>query len=74
MNSVPTKVWSCAVRKDEAEAWERKYRVANVKALQNGAELRLLSQTPPSPGAREERMTLEDAFLYYFSETGGQDK
>lgn len=74
VNSVPTKVWSCAVRKDEAEAWERKYRVANVKALQNGAELRLLSQTPPSPGAREESMTLEDAFLYYFSETGGQDK
>lgn len=74
VNSVPTKVWSCTVRKDEAEAWERQYRVANIKTLQNGAELRLLSQTPPSPAAREETMTLEDAFLYYFSERGGQDR
>lgn len=72
LGSVPTKVWSCAVRNDEVETWQKKYQISNIKTMQGGAELRILAKTAPCSTAKEETMTLEDAFLYYFGEKGGE--
>lgn len=37
-----------------------------------GVQLRVLSQTPPTPEAHPAEMTLEDLFLHYFGETAGE--
>lgn len=66
VRSVPVKAWSCVVRPEEADGWQRKFQVANVKTLPDGTELRILAETLPCSAAREEAVTLEDVFLYYF--------
>lgn len=71
--SMPMKVWRCSVKKETIEKVLHKYQVSNVKTVSGGAELRVLSDTPPSSGAVEETATLEDVFLYYFGERAGDD-
>lgn len=66
VRSVPVKAWSCVARPEEADGWQRKFQVANVKTLPDGTELRILAETLPCSAAREEAVTLEDVFLYYF--------
>ena len=46
--SMPEKVWSLTVPKKDVEAYLRRYKVSNVKAVPNGAELRILSAEPPA--------------------------
>ena len=67
------KVWGCTVPKDKTERYLKAFRVANVKTVPGGAELRILSPTPPTENAREEMATLEDVFLHYFGERGSED-
>lgn len=67
------KVWGCTVPKDKTERYLKAFRVANVKTVPGGAELRILSPTPPTENAREETATLEDVFLHYFGERGSED-
>ncbi|MGM9628450.1 MAG: ABC transporter ATP-binding protein [Faecousia sp.] len=67
------KVWGCTVPKDKTEGYLKAFRVANVKTVPGGAELRVLSPTPPTENAREETATLEDVFLHYFGERGSED-
>ncbi len=70
----PDKGWLCNVPKDEVYAYHQKYRVANVKTLSDHAQLRILSQDAPMPGAVPEETSLEDVFLSYFGErSGGED-
>lgn len=69
--AAPTKVWTCTLSRDQADAFLHRYPVANVKTLPQGTQLRILAQQPPVPEAVEETMTLEDLFLCYFGETGG---
>lgn len=71
--SMPLKVWRCIVRKESMDKVLHKYQVSNVKTVPGGAELRVLSDTPPAPNAVEETATLEDVFLYYFGERAGDD-
>lgn len=71
--SMPMKVWRCSVKKENMDKVLHKYQVSNMKTVPGGAELRVLSDTPPSPGAVEESSTLEDVFLYYFGERAGDD-
>ncbi len=44
-----------------------------MKTLSDGIELRILSEKSPHYNAKEETMTLEDIFLYYFGEKTGDD-
>ena len=73
IQSVPVKVWSCVVANNEVEMWQKQFKVSNMKTLSDGIELRILSEKSPHYNAKEETMTLEDIFLYYFGEKTGDD-
>ena len=73
IQSVPVKVWSCVVANNEVEMWQKQFKVSNMKTLSDGIELRILSEKCPHYNAKEETMTLEDIFLYYFGEKTGDD-
>lgn len=71
IGAMPAKVWSCRVPLREAAVLAKKYRVSNMKSDGGGAELRIISEERPCEGAVCEQATLEDAFLYYLGERGG---
>lgn len=73
IDSMREKVWICQVPKNAVEKFMRAYKVANVKTLPDGAELRIVSANRPAENAAEEAPTLEDVFLSYFGEKGGSD-
>jgi len=66
-------VWQCMVPKHKVNDYLKKYLVDNVKTISDGAELRILSKTPPTKNAVMEKATLEDAFLLYFGEKAGDN-
>ena len=49
----------------------KKYKISNVRAEAHGAELRIISAEKPLPDAVMAEPVLEDVFLYYFGEKGG---
>ena len=71
--SMPEKVWTFAVPKAQIDTYLKTYKVANVKTVPGGAELRVLSSVRPNSVAVEMEPTLEDAFLYHFGESAGED-
>lgn len=71
ISSMDESVWNCTIPKQEVNHYLKKYLVSNVKTISNGAELRVLSKIPPIENAVREEATLEDAFLLYFGEKGG---
>lgn len=71
--SMPQKVWRCVVPKEKIELCLKSFKVSNVKTVPGGAELRILSPTPPTANAVQETATLEDVFLHYFGERAGED-
>ncbi len=71
LDSASVKAWDCEVSLDEADVIQSQYLVSNRKVLQNGAELRVVSETKPVQDAKETDLTLEDLFLYVFGEKGG---
>ena len=74
INSMPEPVWSCTVPKSRIDACLKAYKVANVKTIPGGAELRIVSRGRPTEDAVRVVPTLEDVFLCYFGErTGDSD-
>lgn len=73
VSSMDMKVWRVRVKNSAVESYMKAYKVANVKTLQGGTELRVLSEQKPSPHAVEAEATLEDVFLHYFGEKAGED-
>lgn len=73
ISSMPEKVWSCTVSREQVAGYMKKYKVSNVKTVSEGTELRVLSAEPPTEGAVLEAASLEDVFLYYFGEKAGAD-
>ncbi|MCI5690606.1 MAG: ABC transporter ATP-binding protein [Clostridiales bacterium] len=71
--AAPARVWICTLTRPQAEEMIRRFLVSNLRTLPQGIELRILSPQPPTPEAVPETMTLEDLFLYYFGERGGED-
>ena len=71
--SMPEQVWTFHVPKAQIEAYLKAYKVANVKTVPGGAELRVLSPVRPNSSAVEAEPTLEDVFLYYFGESAGDN-
>ena len=74
ISSIGKEVWTCAVPRQEVDEYLKHYLVANVKTSSQGAELRILADHPPVPNARQEKATLEDAFLFYFGEKAGESE
>lgn len=71
--SMPEQVWTFTVPKAQIDAYLKAYKVANVKTVPGGAELRVLSPVQPNSSAVEAEPNLEDAFLYHFGESAGED-
>lgn len=69
LSKMPEQVWTLTVPKKAMDSYLRDYKVANVKTVPEGAELRILSSKRPSKDAVLETATLEDLFLAYFGES-----
>ncbi|WP_303864952.1 ABC transporter ATP-binding protein [Alkalibaculum bacchi] len=68
ISSMLEKVWSCDIQKNKIDSYMKAYKVSNVKTVQGGAKLRILSAKQPTENAILETASLEDVFLYYFGE------
>lgn len=67
------RVWTFSVPKSRVDLYMKTYKVANIKNVPEGAELRVLSTEKPTESAVQVEANLEDMFLYYFGERGGDD-
>ena len=72
LDSMPEKVWSLVASQEEAAKLMKEYRVSNMKTDSDGVELRIISAQPPCDYAKVLQPNLEDVFLYYFGEKGGE--
>ena len=63
-------VWECRVDSKDAVRYVEKYNVGNLKNAGKETVLRIISDTRPMEGAAEAEPTLEDLYLYSFSEEG----
>lgn len=63
-------VWECKVESKDTERYIEQYNVGNLKNVGDKTTLRIISDTCPCEGAVEAEPTLEDLYLYYFSEEG----
>lgn len=71
--AMPEQVWSVETTKREMEQYMTSYKVANVKNIPGGVQIRILSSEKPCEQAVLESATLEDLFLDYFGESVGED-
>lgn len=71
INSIPEKVWNVKINKSEISYYEKRYKIVNMRNLLDKVEIRILSKDIPVNNAILETTTLEDVFLYYFGEKGG---
>ena len=72
LGSMPEKVWSLVVSQAEAEKVMKQYKVSNMKTDRGGVELRIISAQQPCANAEMVTPNLEDVFLHYFGEKGGE--
>ena len=70
--SMPEQVWVCRVPKARIDAYLKALKVSNVKTTPEGAELRIVSAEQPTDDAVRVQPTLEDVFLCYFGQRGGE--
>lgn len=73
INSMAEAVWECPVKKEMAADLMRKYKISNMKTEPQWVILRIISQERPLPNARRVEASLEDVFLGYFGEKGGEE-
>ena len=66
-------VWELTVPSREAEAWQGRVTVANLRYEGDSVTLRILADAKPAPAARPCTPTLEDLYLLYFPEEEGGD-
>lgn len=70
--SMQENVYACEVLQAEATKMMKQFKVSNMKAERGMVELRIIADQPPIHGASVVELTLEDVFLYYFGEKGGE--
>lgn len=61
-------VWECKVNSKDIDYYTKQYNVGNLKNIGEQTVLRIISDACPCEGAVEADPTLEDLYLYYFSE------
>ncbi len=66
-------VWECHVPQAVAGTLMKRFKVSNMKAEGATALLRVVSPSSPMENAVRAEPTLEDVFLWYFGEKGGED-
>ena len=67
-------VWECRADPREAELLSAKYTVSNIRHEGNQDMLRIVSEEKPCENAVQVEPTLEDLYLYYFSEEAAQQE
>ena len=72
MLAMQENVYACEVSQAEATKMMKQFKVSNMKAERGMVELRIIADQPPIHGASVVEPTLEDVFLYYFGEKGGE--
>ena len=72
LDSMPEKVWSLVTSQTEAAKLMKHYKISNMKTDRDSVELRIISAQQPSAYAEVVQPNLEDVFLYYFGEKGGE--
>lgn len=70
--SMQENVYAREVSQAEATKMMKQFKVSNMKAERGMVELRIIADQPPIHGASVVEPTLEDVFLYYFGEKGGE--
>ncbi|MBU5485561.1 ABC transporter ATP-binding protein [Clostridium sp. MSJ-11] len=68
IRTIEGKVWECILPQSEADILCEKYPVINLRQEQKEILLRLVSEEKPCVSAVSAEATLEDLYLYYFSE------
>ena len=69
--SISGYVWECKVDPSKTGQMNDKYTVSNLKHEGNQDMLRIVSEQKPYENAVQVEPTLEDLYLYYFSEEAG---
>jgi ABC-2 type transport system ATP-binding protein len=73
IKTIDGKVWECMLPQSEADGLCKKYPVINLRQESTGdILLRLVSEEKPYASAINTQATLEDLYLYYFSEVNEQ--
>lgn len=72
--AMPERVWSLETPRAGIDSYLKKYKTSNVKTVNGGVKLRLLSAEQPAGNAVLETPTLEDVFLYYFGENADAEE
>jgi ABC-2 type transport system ATP-binding protein len=62
------KVWMVLLNQKEADMVKAKYAIANLRHIDNGVELRIVSEEQPHEKAIIVSPSVEDSYLYYFNE------
>ena len=70
--SMQDNVYACEVSQVDATKIMKQFKVSNMKSEKGMVELRIIADRPPIPEACVVEPTLEDVFLYYFGEKGGE--
>lgn len=70
---MPEDVWECFVERNQVNRLMKKYKISNMRSEPDGVELRIISSEKPFPNAKCVDASLEDVFLYYFGEKGGDE-
>ncbi|MDO4302715.1 MAG: ABC transporter ATP-binding protein [Bacillota bacterium] len=70
---VEEKVFCLTVPLKEADYYMKNYKVVNIRTGEGMAHMRMLAMESPHPAATEDDLTLEDVFLHYFGEKGGEE-
>ena len=70
--SMQENVYACEVSQAYATKMMKQFKVSNMKSERGMVELRIIADRPPIPEACVVEPTLEDVFLYYFGEKGGE--
>lgn len=73
IGEVAEKVFRVTVPLHEADYYMKKYKVVHIRTGEGMAHMRVLAAESPHPAAKEEELTLEDVFLHYFGEKGGEE-
>ncbi|HCL02021.1 MAG TPA: ABC transporter ATP-binding protein [Lachnoclostridium phytofermentans] len=68
ITAIQDKVWECVVSEEKADEFAKIYPIINVRQEQEQIFLRLVSESKPCENAINGKATLEDLYLYYFSE------
>lgn len=73
-NSIQGKVWEVIVDERKAAQYSQNLRVVNLHHEGNLVRLRIVDDTAPAPNASIVEPSLEDLFLYHFSEDSHNER